>query len=245
MVRRGETGLTGNIYTGLHEFRDMAFVLHFLRKGDLFFDVGANSGSYTILACAAVGARGVAFEPVPSAYRRLLGNVRINNMTTRVECVEKCVGAKTGVVEFTADRDTTNQVLTEGDVSMNTITVHQTTLDAETTRGIPTLMKIDVEGYEAEVLAGAENLLQRPELKAAIVEMNPDDAYGSDSENHVVKIMRSHGFSVFSYNPWHRRLEQLRNTVDFSGNALFIRDVDYVERRLESADAYHVHGLLL
>ena len=47
MVRRGMTGATGNLYVGLHEFCDMGFVLHFLRAGDLFVDVGANVGSYT------------------------------------------------------------------------------------------------------------------------------------------------------------------------------------------------------
>jgi hypothetical protein len=68
LVKNGETGLTGNIYTGLHEFPDMGFLLHVLRGEDLFVDVGANVGSYTILACSVVGARGFAFEPVPSTY---------------------------------------------------------------------------------------------------------------------------------------------------------------------------------
>src|SRR4051794_13217694 len=49
-VKRGMTGATGNIYTGLHEFPDMMFLLHFLRPGDLFLDIGANVGTYTVLA---------------------------------------------------------------------------------------------------------------------------------------------------------------------------------------------------
>src|ERR1700687_3946356 len=49
-ARRGMAGATGNIYCGLHEFEDMAFLLHFLRSDDVFADVGANIGSYTILA---------------------------------------------------------------------------------------------------------------------------------------------------------------------------------------------------
>ena len=44
------TGATGNIYCGLYEFLDMAFLLHFLRNGDLFGDIGSNIGSYTVLA---------------------------------------------------------------------------------------------------------------------------------------------------------------------------------------------------
>jgi hypothetical protein len=40
--RKSAFCVTGNIYCGLHEFADMGFVLHFLRPGDLFVDVGAN-----------------------------------------------------------------------------------------------------------------------------------------------------------------------------------------------------------
>src|SRR4051812_14088428 len=56
LASRGMTGATGNWYCGLHEVHDMAFVLHLLRDGDHFLDVGANVGSYTILAGGAVGA---------------------------------------------------------------------------------------------------------------------------------------------------------------------------------------------
>jgi len=44
VARPGETGVTGNIYTGLHEFSSMGYLLHVLREGDLFVDVGANVG---------------------------------------------------------------------------------------------------------------------------------------------------------------------------------------------------------
>src|SRR5262245_48181443 len=54
LVRPGMTGATGNIYVGLHEFPEMSFVLHFLRPSDLFVDIGANIGSYTVLAAGAV-----------------------------------------------------------------------------------------------------------------------------------------------------------------------------------------------
>ena len=51
---------------------------------DLFVDVGANVGSYTLLACSVRGARGICFEPVPLTYQRLLDNLRLNDMTERV-----------------------------------------------------------------------------------------------------------------------------------------------------------------
>ncbi len=50
IIERGMVGATGNLYCGLHEFDDMGFVLHFLRPDDLFLDIGANVGTYTVLA---------------------------------------------------------------------------------------------------------------------------------------------------------------------------------------------------
>jgi len=50
IAEKGMTGITGCIYSGLLEFEEMMFALHFLRADDLFVDVGANVGIYTILA---------------------------------------------------------------------------------------------------------------------------------------------------------------------------------------------------
>jgi hypothetical protein len=82
-ARRGMTGATGNIYAGLHEFPDMAFVLHFLRPCDVFADVGANVGSYTILASGVVRCHTVAFEPDPLTAAALERNVICGNSSRR------------------------------------------------------------------------------------------------------------------------------------------------------------------
>jgi FkbM family methyltransferase len=151
LVRSGDTGLTGNIYAGLHEFPDMGFLLHFLREDDLFVDVGANAGSYTILACAAVGSRGIAFEPVPGTYARLVENLRLNHLDERVRSINKGVGAMQGSISFTSDGDTTNHVLVPGEPRNSVVTVEVTSLDAALGEGSPALIKIDVEGYETPV----------------------------------------------------------------------------------------------
>lgn len=85
------TGATGNIYTGLHEFIDMAFCLHLLRPGDLFIDVGANVGSYTILASKVVGANSFTLEPVPETFKRLKRNININDIVSLVDA--RCCAA--------------------------------------------------------------------------------------------------------------------------------------------------------
>ena len=129
LVRTGETGLTGNIYTGLHEFSDMGFLLHFLRDEDLFIDVGANVSSYTILACSVAGARAYAFEPVPSTYNRLTENMRLNHLDNKVKYVNKGVGTQQGSIAFTSDRDTMNHALAHGEQSSNTINIDVISLD--------------------------------------------------------------------------------------------------------------------
>jgi len=241
-VKRGENGLTGNIYKGLDEFEDMAFVLHLLREGDLFVDVGANVGSYTVLACASVGARGVAFEPVPTAYERLVGNVRLNHAEDRVRCLSLAVGAETGSLEFTSGQDSMNHALAPGEHDERAILVKETTLDEALVGESPTLIKVDVEGFETRVLEGAPATLANPSLVAVIIELNGSgERYGSD-ESRIVETMRGHGFGTYAYRPTGRELVALEGKNPESWNTLFVRDEAFVGERVRSAPEVVVHG---
>jgi FkbM family methyltransferase len=111
VIETGMTGATMNIYCGLHEAADMAFVLHVLRPGDVFLDVGANVGTYTILASGVAQARTLALEPIPATFERLLRNLRLNDLLSRVDARCLAVGATEGSVRFTAGRDTTNRAV--------------------------------------------------------------------------------------------------------------------------------------
>lgn len=240
LVRRGETGLTGNIYTGLHEFADMAFVLHFLRAEDLFIDVGANVGSYTLLACAARGASGVAFEPLPQTHARLVDNIRLNQMEGRVQALNCGVSAEPGTLLFSSGEDTMNHALAPGEASEGAVSVQVVTLD-DATRGLsPVLMKIDVEGFEWPALQGAQALLAQASLRAVIMELNGSgQRYGFD-ESMLLGTMLDLGFRTHAYDPVGRRLLDLGGKNLESGNTLFVRDVDFVARRLAQADGFTV-----
>ncbi len=165
-VTQGDSGLTGNYYLGLQEFKDMAFALHLLREGNLFVDVGANLGSYSLLAAGSAGATCLAFEPVPATYERLQSVMAINQLTARV-MVRNLALASAEQVEagrrlaFSADRDCYNSFV-EDSYPGDKIYVSIDTLDAQC-RGLePVLIKIDVEGFEADVLAGAGDTLGLP-----------------------------------------------------------------------------------
>src|SRR6187431_1043522 len=92
VVEKGMTGATGNLYCGLHEFNDMSFLLHFLREGDTFADIGANVGSFTMLACAHVGANSLTFEPVPATFANLKRNIEANHIHDKVTAFNAAVG---------------------------------------------------------------------------------------------------------------------------------------------------------
>ena len=98
---RGMTGATGNWYCGLHEVRDMAFVLHMLRRGEQFLDVGANVGSYTVLAAGAVGAQVTSVEPVPRTFAHLQRNVALNGLSATVNAWQGGLSDSAGTLRFT------------------------------------------------------------------------------------------------------------------------------------------------
>ena len=117
LVSPGMTGATGNIYCGLHEFESMAFALHLLRPDNLFLDVGANIGSYSILA-ASLGARCLAFEPVPTAYEHLLENINLNRFGNLIDARNIAIGDKKGRLRMTTGFDTTNRVIQDSEISL-------------------------------------------------------------------------------------------------------------------------------
>lgn len=242
IARTGETGVTGNIYCGLHEFPDMAFLLHVLRKDDLFVDIGANVGSYTVLASSAIGAKGYCFEPVPSTYTRLMTNIRLNDLGEQVISLNVALGNSTGEIHFSSDQNCMNHVIADGEITKNKIIVNVSTLDEELTEP-PFLMKIDVEGYETPALEGAKNTLKNEELCAVIMELNgAGNRYGYD-ESKILGMMSEFGFKTYSYKPFERALSNLKGKNLTEGNTIFIRNMERISERIKSAPKIEVHGV--
>jgi FkbM family methyltransferase len=233
VVRRGMTGATGNIYCGLHEYADMAFVLHLLRDDDLFLDLGSNVGSYTVLASRVCGARSIAVEPDPGTVVRLRRNVEVNGIGGCVEIVETALGAQTGVARFSIGNDTTNRIV--GNASESSREVRLASLDSIVGDRRPTMIKMDVEGYEAEVLKGACETLKRESLLAVETET---------SDGEVISALTDAGFERWYYNPARRELA--REPLDVSAsNALYLRDLPNVQRRVSEAPLRKVLGKVI
>ena len=244
-VRKGENGLTGNIYCGLHDFADMAYIMHVMRDDDLFIDVGANSGSYSILACAVAGAKGYAFEPVPKTFKRLSKNISLNNLENRVACFNIGIGKQEGTLIFTNNEDAKNHVSYSKTASAYDIEVDVKCLDSMLVNADPTLIKIDVEGFEIPVLQGASKTLTKESLYSIVIEMNGSGSVYDFDEAEILQIMNEHNFYPYEYDPFTRKLKPLKSKSLSSGNTIFIRNIEFAKTRVDKCPEITVNGQLL
>lgn len=240
MVEKGMTGATGNVYFGLHEFNDMGFLLHFLRPDNLFVDIGANVGSYTVLASGHVGARSMTFEPIPATFEKLRRNLSINNIEDKVEAFNMGIGSTNDPLYFTSDLDTMNHVSTKPDYE-KVLRIESGTVDHMLQHRKPVLIKIDVEGYEHEVIRGATNIMQATTLKAIIIELSDINKSIAYDNKGVHRELKELGFVPYTYDPFERNLleaDSLKNQ-----NTLYIKNFEEVSKTVKDAKPFSVYGM--
>jgi FkbM family methyltransferase len=242
IISKGMAGATGNIYVGLMEYEDMSFLLHYLQQDDLFFDIGSNVGVYTVLASKVKNAKTIAIEPIPSTYEYLMDNLQINRLENVIS-KNIGIGNKVAKLAFTSDKDTMNSVATPGDI--NTFEIDVDTLDnLVQVYGAPKIIKIDVEGYEYNVIAGGMNLLQDNKLEAIIIELNSNGMkYGFD-DNEIHTILQTAGFNAYTYDPFQRNLLVLEKHKP-SHNTIYIRSsaIDKVVQQLKASEKISINGM--
>jgi FkbM family methyltransferase len=156
-----------------------------LTADDVLVDVGANIGLFSLLAGAARGARVFAFEPEAQNYALLAKNIAINGACDRITAYCAAVSEK-----FSMDRLFTNAVEPGAsgnqfarDVTLLLVPRQSTysqgsigvSLDEAVSSGFipqPTHMKVDVDGFEHLVVAGARTILTSPAMRSVILETN-------------------------------------------------------------------------
>jgi FkbM family methyltransferase len=178
----------------------------------------------------------VAVEPNSGAGAALAKNIALNRLGDRVSVEPVALGASTGELAFSTGLDTTNHVLSETDGGHQQ--VRQTTADMLFANQTPLAMKLDVEGYEAAVLAGARTILADPKLKALIVELNGSGSrYGFDDETTHRSLLQC-GFASCSYDPMSRLLAAEEGIS--AQNTIYVRDPAWVQHRLKTAPLFKV-----
>jgi len=135
-----------------------------LKKGDVFVDIGAHIGKYTVTAAKIVGDGGlvVSLEPFPANYRTLLENVNINKLTNVVALNVAAWSERCDLKLFIGREPGQHSV--KKNSGRGFINIHADTLDnIFSALGVEKInvIKIDVEGAEAEVIKGSIKTMNR------------------------------------------------------------------------------------
>lgn len=174
-----------------------------LKKGDVFIDVGANVGYYTLIA-AKRGCRVIAVEPVPETAAVLRINLKLNHLDNMVHVVEKCLYKTDGKISINIPLSGHYGLVSiYHNVVGNarSINVLCTTLDSLTKPFDKIkLVKIDAEGAEYDILLGGVNSLSK--IEHLIIE-------ASKNIRETIELLKRNSFQIkplgFTTYIWARR----------------------------------------
>ncbi|OGG85492.1 hypothetical protein A2392_03330 [Candidatus Kaiserbacteria bacterium RIFOXYB1_FULL_46_14] len=192
-------------YYGFFEANLTNFFINFLKKGDVFFDIGAHVGYYTMLARELVGETGSvhSFEPTPRTFSSLLENIKdfknvtannaaVFNEETEIEFVD--YGPKYSAFNSYKKRNGEDmEFLGEPEV----VLAKTISLDNYCREGSirPTLVKIDAEGAEYMILQAMTDIIAnvRPIIT---IEVAGDEEW-KDNCVKSIKLLQSNGYECF------------------------------------------------
>ena len=212
--------------TGVFDLAVSEVLFRLTRPSDLVIDVGANIGYMTLLGAVASGPQGrvLAFEPNPHVAKWLRQNIEGAQQQYEMAAVEvhaTALGASAGVASLilpdaSAANDGLARIAERGETGGNgdSVRVSVETVDdliADRTAGV---MKIDVEGHEPQVLAGAAQALHAHRIRHIVFE----DHHGSGSA--PMALLRAAGYEIFAIG-WSMRGPVLAPAVDGSLAASF------------------------
>ena len=182
-----------------------------VKPGECVYDVGANTGFYTILAAKRVGPAGhvVAFEPEGQNFARLQSNVQINGLTNVTACpfaVSDHAGSALMRLQSQDAGEGAHALVSDG----GSWRVFLFTLDGAVDMfGLPspTHIKLDVEGHEEAVLCGMSRCLQSGTLRTIMVEahyfqqLSNTRTFYADAEleakrQRLISLLGAHRFSL-------------------------------------------------
>jgi FkbM family methyltransferase len=164
---------------GIWEPYETSLLLRWLRPGDVFVDVGANIGYFSLLAATVVGRGGAvfAFEPDPDNYQLLLANAKLNHLDGRITAVEAALSENDGEGRLYLSTDNLgDHQLYAGDEQRRSVAIllHEGSRYLAGRLSRIDVLKVDTQGSEFQVIAGLMPLLQRlPHCPRILIELTP------------------------------------------------------------------------
>ncbi len=174
------------------------FLRQYVKDGSVFVDAGANNGYFSLLVARLLKGTGkvYSFEPVATTYKRLLQNIELNGFSN-IEPYNFALGSyrHDAFINVSDTNDGFNS-LVEIRGSRTRIAVDVIPLDEIVGNNRVDIIKMDVEGYEREVIKGATNVIRSNENIKVIFEHNPAlSRHGNEDEFNLLKRL---GFKIYS-----------------------------------------------
>lgn len=209
--------------TGAFEPAETALVMELLDGADLFVNVGANIGYYVCIA-QNLGVASIAVEPVPSNLETLRRNLDINGWSDAVTVLPVACGVSEGTAEIFGEG--TGASLVPGwagnpQALPHVVPVHRldSLLDGRGVSG-KTVFLVDVEGFEFEVLKGAEAILSGPDKPVWLIESGLTDHRAEGGLNarflDILDFIHQHGYGVYSALDRSRRITRQEVEADLA-----------------------------
>lgn len=174
------------------------------QPGDVFFDIGANVGSYSVYA-AKRGVDVVAFEPESQNYALLNRNIYLNALAERAMCLNIALSDRAGLdylylSDFSAGEALHNygerldwrHESFEPSYRQGVIAYSLDSFLSAFPERFPAHIKIDVDGAELKIVCGAEKTLRDKRLKSLLVEVNE----GLPADLELVELVKAAGFRI-------------------------------------------------
>ena len=195
LLRFHPSALTSSLWINPEErMQEERFLSTLIKKGDTVIDVGANIGTISLALTKRLGKLGKchAIEPHPRIYKYLKNNIALNNLEQQIETYHVALGENEKTVLFSDQSDDSNNQVSEN----GPINIEVKKLDDIVNLANIQLLKIDVEGYEYEVLKGAKNIAMNSKL--IYLECIPEllEKYNA-GEEQLVSLLKKYGFKVF------------------------------------------------
>jgi FkbM family methyltransferase len=210
------------IYSGF-ETEEQDFINSTLKSGDIFVDIGANVGLFTLSAAKIVGNTGkvISFEPTPVTYERLGLNIAENSFMN-VDSRNKGLGHEIANLNLNISDngfDAWNSfVITDSQKLKDSVTVEVSTLDlelAEIDKSRITVVKIDVEGWEKFVLEGGKSFFINYS-PIVLVEFTETNTLSAGYHVHeIFDLMVDYGYQWYRINNGELVIEKKRENYPY------------------------------
>lgn len=196
-------------FNALPDYREMRFVMDYLRPGDRFIDAGANVGLYTLLAASIVGPTGHidAFEPQENVSRVLNETVQLNDLKN-VAVHTVALADIEGYMNFDETGDDCTAHISVAPSSDSHSQVETCRLDKRLANVPYALAKFDIEGFEPRAIHGAKLLIEAGHLPVMLIEMAGYSKRIGVTTSAFIKELDVLGYFTAVYCPATRTLHE-------------------------------------